>query len=97
MKGIPVQDAIHIENCTRFCEEVEQLIDISNKQAAEREAKTGKKTSKLGYVEAVLVVAEKRRIEPDLAAAYLNPEIKEKLRFEYEDRHMLPRSAKLPF
>lgn len=91
------QDQYHIETCSRFCADVEALVQESNKKADDREKATGRPTVRLNYIEAVLVVAERRKIEPDLAAAYLNPEIKEKLRIEYENRHMLPKSAKLPF
>jgi hypothetical protein len=95
-KTLP-QDQYHIENCARFCADVEALITESNKKADERVAATGKPTSRLGYVEAVLTVAERRKIEPDLAAAYLTPEIKAKMQFEWESKHMLPKTARLPF
>jgi hypothetical protein len=93
------QDALHIENCTRFCADVEALMSESNKKADEREAAdpTGRRTSRLGYVEAVLVVAERRKIEPDLAASYVSPEIKQKMAMEWEQKHMLPKKARLPF
>lgn len=94
---LPPQDSFHIANCMSFCNEVETLIAASNKKADEREENTNRKTLRLGYVEAVLVVAEKRRIEPDLAAAYLNPEIKSKLRKEWEQKNMIHQKAKLPF
>ena len=95
-KTLP-HDQFHIDLCTAFCADVETLITESNKKADEREAKTGKSTSRLGYVEAVLTVAERRKIEPDLAAAYVNPEIKRKMQFEWENKHMLPKTARLPF
>jgi hypothetical protein len=95
-KNLP-QDQYHIELCTQFCADVEALINESNKKADERVAKAGKATTRLGYVDAVLIVAERRKIEPDLAAAYLNPEIKQKMQQEWENKHMLPKSARLPF
>lgn len=95
-KTLP-QDQYHIENCTRFCSDVETLIAESEVKADERVAATGKPTSRLTYVEAVLTIAERRKIEPDLAAAYLSPEIKAKMQFEWETKHMLPKTAKLPF
>ena len=95
-KSLP-QDQYHIQNCTAFCEDVETLIAESNKQADDRVAATGKPTTRLTYVEAVLEVAERRKVEPDLAAAYVSPEIKEKMQSEWENKHMLPKSAKLPF
>jgi hypothetical protein len=95
-KNLP-QDQYHIELCTQFCADVEALINESNKKADERAERSGKPTARLGYVEAVLTVAERRKIEPDLAAAYLNPEIKMKMQQEWENRHMLPKTAKLPF
>lgn len=91
------QDALHIESCTRFCADVEALIVESNKRADEREEENGRKTLRLGYVEAVLVVAERRKIEPDLAAAYVSPEIKQKMAMEWEQKNMLPKKARLPF
>jgi hypothetical protein len=93
------QDALHIENCTRFCADVEALIAESNKKADEREAEnpTGHRTSRLGYVDAVLIVAERRKIEPDFAASYVSPEIKQKMAMEWENKHMLPKKARLPF
>ena len=92
------QDALHIENCARFCADVESLMLESNKKADERDATTnGHKTSRLGYVEAVLVVAERRHIEPDLAASYVSPGIKQKMALEWENKHMLPKKARLPF
>jgi hypothetical protein len=92
------QDQLHIENCTQFCAEVEALIKESNRKADEREQNAGgRKTSRLGYVEAVLVIAERRHIEPDLAASYVSPEIKQKMAMEWENKHMLPKKARLPF
>jgi hypothetical protein len=96
------QDQLHIENCTQFCAEVEALIKQSNLMADERDianAASGRKTKtpRLEYIEAVLVIAERRRIEPDLAASYISPDIKQKLTVEWEDRHRLPRKARLPF
>ena len=97
MKGTPIQDSIHIQNCEAFCSEVETMIRSNNSKAEERERTTGQKAMRLNYIEAVLAVAEKRRIDPDYAAAYLSPDIKEKLKVEYENRHMLPKTAKLSF
>jgi hypothetical protein len=91
------QDALHIENCTRFCAEVEALIRENDKKADEREAEHGCKTSRLGYVDAVLIIADRRKIEPDLAASYLSPTIKEKMGREWQDRHMILRRNRLPF
>ena len=96
------QDALHIENCTRFCGDVEALIAESNKKADERDAANAasgnkSKTPRIGYVEAVLVVAERRHIEPDLAASYISPDIKQKLAIEWESKHRLPKKARLPF
>ncbi len=97
VKQLP-QDQLHIENCTRFCADVEALIAESNRKADEREENAGgRKTSRLGYVEAVLVIAERRHIEPDLAASYVSPEIKQKMALEWENKHMLPKKARLPF
>lgn len=92
------QDALHIENCTRFCAEVEALIKESNKKANEYEIENGRKTtSRLSYIDAVLIVAERRKIEPDFAASYLSPDIKQKMALEWEKKHMLPKKARLPF
>ena len=95
-KTLP-QDQYHIENCARFCADVEALISDSNKKADDRVASTGRPTARLGYVDAVLIVAERRKIEPDLAAAYLSPDIKQKMQSEWENKHMLPKTARLPF
>ena len=95
-KALP-QDQFHVEKCIKFCEDVELLIAESSKKADEREAHTGKPTSRLSYVDAVLIVAERSKIEPDLAAIYLNPVIKQKMQAEWENKHMLPKSARLPF
>ena len=95
-KTLP-QDQYHIELCTQFCADVEALITESNKKADDRVVKSGKPTNRLGYVDAVLIIAERRKIEPDLAAAYLNPDIKQKMQQEWENKHMLPKTAKLPF
>jgi hypothetical protein len=96
------QDQLHIENCTRFCADVEALIAESDKKADERDAANAaagrkNKTPRIGYVEAVLVIAERRKIEPDLAASYISPEIKQKLALEWESKHRLPKKARLPF
>ena len=94
------QDALYIENCTRFCADVETLITESNKKSDKRDAEnsTGHKTSRLGYVDAVLIVADRRKIEPDLAASYVSPEIKQKMAREWEDRHCLKKKTnRLPF
>jgi hypothetical protein len=100
-KQLP-QDQVHIENCTRFCADVEALILESNQKADERDAASlaaGRKTKtpRIGYVDAVLVIAERRKIEPDLAASYISPEIKQKLAMEWEAKHRLPKKARLPF
>ena len=91
------QDQLHIANCTSFCAEVDELVKNSSTKADEREATTGQRALRLGYIEAVLEVATRRGIEPDLAAAYLNPEIKEALRMEFVNRHMMQQTATLPF
>jgi hypothetical protein len=98
VKQLP-QDALHTENCAHFCADVEALIAESNKKADEREAAdpTGRRTLRLGYVEAVLVIAERRHIEPDLAASYVSPGIKQKMAMEWENKHMIPRKARLPW
>jgi len=96
-KALQPQDQFHVENCIKFCEAVEELIATSNVKADERELATGKPTPRLGYVEAVLTIAERFKIEPDFAASYVNPEIKLKMQSEWEHKHMLPKSAKLPF
>lgn len=92
-----IQDQFHIEKCAQFCEEVESLVQDSIKKAEEREAVTGKRTSRLSYVEAVLTVAERQNIQPDLAADYLSPIIKQHMQVEWENKNMLPQTAKLPF
>lgn len=92
------QDALHIQKCQEFCDAVEALIQDSESRAKEIElANDSRKAIRLTYIDAVLTVAERLKIDPDLAAAYLNPRIKEQLRAEYESRHMLPKTAKLPF
>jgi hypothetical protein len=96
MAKVP-QDQFHVEKCIVFCEQVEALIVASNLKADERETSTGKPTSRLGYVDAVLIVAERQKIEPDLAALYLSPSIKQQMQLEWENRNLLPRTAKLPF
>jgi hypothetical protein len=75
------QDQLHIQDCTKFCTEVETLVA----------------TKRMGYMEAVLYLAEKRGIEPEGAAAYLNPHIKERIRIEATDLNLMPRTASLPF
>lgn len=95
-KALP-QDQFHVEKCIAFCEAVEALIFDSNMKADEREASTGKPTSRLSYIDAVLIIAERQKIEPDLAATYINPVIKRKMQSEWENKHMLPKSARLPF
>ena len=100
-KQLP-QDQVHIENCTRFCAEVEALIIESNKKADERDAANAAagcktKTPRIGYVDAVLVIAERRKIEPESAGSYISPEIKQKLAMEWEAKHRLPKRARLPF
>lgn len=96
------QDQAHIENCTRFCADVEALITESNKKADERDTANASngiktKTPRIGYVEAVLVIAERRKIEPDFAASYLSADIKQKLSLEWEAKHRLPKKGRLPF
>ena len=78
MKGI-TQDSIHIESCTRFCNEVESL------------------AKKMSYMDSVLALADRRNIEPEMAATYLSPDIKEKIRIEAENLNLMPRTASLPF
>ena len=95
-KQLP-HDKLHFDNCAAFCADVETLVRESNTLADEHETLTGKTTLRIKYIEAVLEIADKRKIEPEFAAEYLNPEIKEHLRTEYEHRHMLPRTATLPF
>jgi hypothetical protein len=75
------QDQLNIETCTRFCTDVESLV-----------ANNG-----LSYIEAVVHLADLRKIEEALAANYLNPDIIEKVRIEGENRNMLERTASLPF
>lgn len=95
-KALP-QDQFHVEKCIKFCDEVEALVNESNQKADDRELATGKASSRLAYVDAVLIVAERSKIEPDLAAIFLNPVIKQKMQNEWENKHMLPKSARLPF
>ena len=95
-KTLP-QDQYHIELCTQFCADVEALITESNKKADDRVAKSGKPTNRLGYVDAVLIIAERRKIEPDLAAAFCSPDIKMKMTVEWESKHMIPKTGRLPF
>ena len=97
--GVPKsysQDKFHIETCTKFCSEVESLITTSNKQADEA-AMHGRNRPRLRYVDSVLMIAEKWNIEEALAATYLSPDIKDKIRVEAEARNSIPRSASLPF
>lgn len=96
VKPLPT-DQYHIEQCEKFCTAVETLIESDEQISKKRESTTGKRGTRMTYIEAVLNVAEKFKVEPDLAAAYLNPEIKEKLRIDFENKHWLPRSAQLPF
>ena len=93
---IPVQDSIHIENCTRFCNEVEALVDSSN-QKADAARVNGINRPRFSYIQAVLTIAERRGIEEAMAAAYLSPDIKEKIRVEAENLNMIEKSAALPF
>jgi hypothetical protein len=96
VKSVPT-DQYHIEKCETFCAAVEDMIAADERIQTKKDSDTGRRGKRLTYIEAVLAIAEKNRIEPDLAAHYLNPEIKEKLRIDYENIHWLPRSAKLPF
>lgn len=90
-------DDLFLSECIKFCEEIENLISESNKKADERERETGKPTIRFGYVEAVLTVSERWKIEPDFAAEYLNPTIKSHLQREWQNLHRLPKKGKLPF
>jgi hypothetical protein len=96
------QDQVHIEKCIKFCADVEAFFTESNKKADERDANNAAsgsktKTPRIGYVDAVLTIAEKSNIEPDLAASYISPDIKQKLAAEWETRHRLPKKSRLPF
>lgn len=90
------QDSIHIENCTKFCKEVETLVENSNQKADSARA-NGTNRPRLSYIQAVLSIAEHRGIEEAMAAAYLSPDIKEKIRIEAENLHMIGKSAALPW
>lgn len=74
-------DQYHIEICSNFCAEVETLVS----------------TNRLSYVDAVLIIADRRKIEPDLAAKYINPDIMSNMQAEWETKNMLAKTAKLPF
>ena len=93
---IPVQDSIHIENCTQFCSEVESLVEYSNQKADDAKA-SGYNRPRLSYIQAVLAVAERRGIEEAMAAAYLSPDIKDKIRVEAENLNMIEKTATLPW
>lgn len=95
-KNFP-QDQLHIENCTKFCTKVEALVAESNVKADETELATGRKRPRLTYIQAVLIVAEEQNIEEAMAAAYLSPDIKDKIRVEAENLNMIEKSASLPF
>jgi len=75
------QDQLHIENCTRFCVEVETVV----------------LTKSMTYMDAVLSLADSRGIEPELAASYLSPDIKDRIRVEAENLNLMARTASLPF
>jgi Phage late-transcription coactivator len=94
-KSFP-QDKIHIENCTQFCNDVEKLVEDSHRQA-EIAFQKGYNRPRMSYIQAVLSVAEGRGIEEALAAAYLSPDIKDKIRIEAENLNMINKSAALPF
>ena len=94
-KSFP-QDQLHIENCTKFCSEVEALVQISNKQTDEANA-NGSRRPRMTFIQAVLSVAERQGIEEAMAASCLSPDIKEKIRIEAENLNMIERSASLPF
>lgn len=85
-KSFP-QDQLHIENCTKFCSEVEALIQTSNRQTDEANA-NGSRRPRMTYIQTVLTVAENRGIEEAMAASYLSPDIKDKIRIEAENLNM---------
>jgi len=96
LKSFP-QDQLHIENCTKFCNEVKALVEASNRKADATKADTGHNRPRLSYMQAVLTVAERRGIEEAMAAAYLSPDIKDKIRIEAENLNMISKSATLDF
>jgi len=89
------QDAMFLHRCKDFSTAVERLISISNSQADAREEQSGCKTVRMTYLDAIMETARQFNLEPDLAAAYINSEIKEKLQTECEERRMIPKTAKL--
>jgi len=72
-------DQLQLDNCTQFCLEVEHIVT----------------SKRMSYIEAVLTLAEKKNIEPKLAAAYLNPDIKDRIRIEAENLNYMPKTASL--
>ena len=54
------------------------------------------KTSKVPYMDAILICANEQGVEPELAARLCDKNIKQMLQFEAEDLNLVERSARLP-
>jgi len=67
-------------NSTRFCKEVETMVQDRD----------------MGYMDAVLELCEKHSLEPASAAKLLSKPIIEKIQVEGQNIHLLPRSGVLP-
>lgn len=67
---------------------------ISFSEEVERVAKSGRG---MRTIEAILAVAGKENIEPQLAATLITPALREKLQDDAEKHHMVKRSARLKF
>ena len=54
------------------------------------------KTSKVPYMDAILICANEQGVEPELAARLCDKNIKQMLQSEAEDLNLVERSARLP-
>lgn len=70
-----------VNNSLQFCHEVRDLVERSS----------------MGAIEAVCYVAEEHGVEPEYAADLLNAALKEQIRLEAQNLHLLAKSPTLPF
>ena len=54
------------------------------------------KTSKVPYMDAILICANEQGVEPEMAARLCDKNIKQMLQSEAEDLNLVERSARLP-
>jgi hypothetical protein len=64
----------------KFCNDIVKYVQINS----------------CGYIDAVIVLAEKNGYGPEMGAKLINKPIKEKIRIEGEETNLLPKINKLP-